>query len=231
MNFSDSLATESRMLDQLMERHEENEAQQSSDSYADLFVCVQTLMNYDEYKYDLIHDQVFVRSRKTFDSWVWPTSTQDILAALRMHPSSGEYGMVLFISDYQKQEGREKKIQEAMRVSVDHLQIISEYIITPHIETTTTKNYNTSTTNEELINLRNLDIGSIHNRICDIALAIKSGGTTLSQKYFTLKTLIESAVIILLEQGLHMMKYLPLYRSRLLSSSEYLVELPTTSSK
>jgi len=53
-------------------------------------------MDYDEYKYDLIHDQVFVRSCEAFDSRVEPTSIQDILAALRMHPSSGEYRMVLF---------------------------------------------------------------------------------------------------------------------------------------
>ena len=105
-----------------MERHEENEVQQSSASYMELFICVQTLMDYDEYKYDLIHDQVFVRSCEAFDSRVEPTSTQDIFAALIMHPSSGEYGMVLFDeavysffnSDYQEQEGHEQKIQEAM---------------------------------------------------------------------------------------------------------------------
>jgi len=49
--------------------------------------------------------------------------------------------------------------------------------------------------------MHNLDIGSIHRRICDIALDIKSGRTTHFQNYATLKTLIESAVIILLEQG------------------------------
>jgi len=51
--------------------------------------------------------------------------------------------------------------------------------------------------------MRNLNIGSILCFICDISLsslAIKSGGTSLSQNYSTLKTLIESADIILLEQ-------------------------------
>jgi len=49
---------------------------------------------------------------------VEPTSALNILAAMRMHPSSGEYGMSLFdeivnsffISDYQEQEGHENKI-------------------------------------------------------------------------------------------------------------------------
>jgi len=49
--------------------------------------------------------------------------------------------------------------------------------------------------------MTSLDIGSIRRRICDIALAIKSGGTTLSQNYTSLQRLIESAVAIMLEQG------------------------------
>ena len=128
VTFSDPLtsAAESRLLEELMERHEENEVQQSADSYMKLFICVQTLMDYDEYKYDLIHDQVFVRSCEAFDSRVEPTSSQDIFAALIMHPSSGDSGMVLFdeavysffISDYQEQEEYEQKIQEAIRVAV-----------------------------------------------------------------------------------------------------------------
>jgi len=41
----------------------------------------------------------------------------------------------------------------------------------------------------------------MRRRICDVAFDIKSEGTTLSQNYATLKTLIESAINILLEQG------------------------------
>jgi len=51
-------AAERRLLEELKERHEENEVQQSSDSYIELFIYVQTLMDYDEYKYDLIHGAV-----------------------------------------------------------------------------------------------------------------------------------------------------------------------------
>jgi len=52
VTFSDPLtsAAERRLLEELMERHEEKEVQQSSDSYIELFICVQTLMDYDEYK-------------------------------------------------------------------------------------------------------------------------------------------------------------------------------------
>ena len=209
VTFSDPLtsAAESRLLEELMERHEENEVQQSAASHMELFICVQTLMDYDEYKYDLIHDdQVFVRSCEAFDSRLEPTLSQDIFAALIMHPSSGDSGMVLFdeavysffISDYEEQEEYEQKVQEAIRVAVEHLHCISDYNITPP-KVTNTINY--TNTNNQLINTRNLDIWSIRSRICDIALAIKSGCTTLAQNYSTLKTLIESAVIIMLEQG------------------------------
>jgi len=126
-------------------------------------------------------DQVFVRSCEAFYSRVEPTSTQDIFAALIMHPSSGDYRMVLFdeavysffISDYQVQEEYEQKIQEAMRVAVEHLHYISDYGIISPIETNTS-NY-TSNANNELTNIRTLDIGNIRRRICDIALAIKPG--------------------------------------------------------
>jgi len=84
-------------------------------------------------------------------------------------------------TDYQEQEGHERKIQKAMRVAVVHLQYISDFNITAAIETTTINNHNISTTNENFINVSNLDIGSIRRRISDISLAIKSGGTSLSE--------------------------------------------------
>jgi len=66
-------------------------------------------MDYDEYKYSLLNDPTFARSFETFDERVEPTTTQDILVALRIHPSSGHHGMSLFdelvytsfVSDYQ----------------------------------------------------------------------------------------------------------------------------------
>jgi len=72
-------------------------------------------MDYDEYKYNLLNDPTFASCCNTFDKRVETTSTQDILVALRMHPSSGDHGISLFdkliytflFSDYQeeKEEG------------------------------------------------------------------------------------------------------------------------------
>jgi len=81
---------------QLKESYENNKVLLSADSYLELFNCVQTLMDDDEYKYNLLNDPTFASSCDTFDKRVEPTSTQDILVALRMHPSSSDHGMCLF---------------------------------------------------------------------------------------------------------------------------------------
>jgi len=74
-----------------------------------------------------------------------PRSTQNTLVALRMHPSSGEYGMSLFdelvytslISDYQEEEEEEEgglnQIQPVLRDTAVHLQSISDSTTTSSI--------------------------------------------------------------------------------------------------
>jgi len=79
-----------------MVSYDNNKVWMSADSYEDFSSCVQTLLDYDEYKYNLLNDPAFARRCATFEKRVKPTSTQDILVALRMHPSSGEHGMSLF---------------------------------------------------------------------------------------------------------------------------------------
>jgi len=79
-----------------MESFENDKVLLKADGYADLFICVQTLIHYDEYKYTLLNDPTFVRSWKTFDSRVDHTSSNAILVVLIVHPSLGAYIMFLF---------------------------------------------------------------------------------------------------------------------------------------
>jgi len=88
----------------------------SAGSHEELYKGVQALREYDDFKYTLLNDAIFVRSCEALESRVEPTSAQDIMAALRLHPSSGAYGMSLFdeiicysfISDYHGQGEAEK---------------------------------------------------------------------------------------------------------------------------
>jgi len=121
-----------------MEKYENNKVRMSADSYAEFYNCVETLLEFDEYKYNLLNDPVFASRCDTFDSRVEPRSIQDILVALRMHPSSGDHGMSLFdkliytslFSDYQEEEEEEglNQIQPVLRDATVHLQFISDYI-------------------------------------------------------------------------------------------------------
>ena len=157
--FSDPLTSvpELQLVEELRVSYENNKVLLNANSYAELVHCVQTLLDYDEYKYNLLKDPTFARSCDTFDTRVEPTSTQDILVALIMHPSSGKHGMSLFdelvytsfYSDYFEEEGEINQIQPVMKDAVVHLHSISNYTNTSAIGKTTTNNLNKfSTTNQ-----------------------------------------------------------------------------------
>ena len=115
-----------------------------------------------------LNDPTFVTSCDTFDTRVEPTTTQDILVALIMHPSSGDHGMSLFDElvytslfwEVEEVEGGLNQIQPALRDAKVHLQSISDYTTTSPIGTATTNNNLKSNMKTELTNTINkLDLG------------------------------------------------------------------------
>ena len=109
----------------------------------------------------------FARRYDTFDKRVKPTSTQDILVALIMHPSSGDQGMSLFdelvytslFLEEEEVEGGLNQIQPVLRDAKAHLQSISDYTTTSPIGKNTTNNILKSNMKTELTNTNMLDLG------------------------------------------------------------------------
>jgi len=83
-----------------MESYDSNKVMHGADRYEELFKGVQTLKDYDDFNNTLLDDPIFVQSCEAFDSRVEPTSAQDIMAALSLHPSSGtlEYPCLMKLS-------------------------------------------------------------------------------------------------------------------------------------
>jgi len=105
-------------------------------------------VDYDDYKYTLVNDPIFGWSCEPFDSRLEPKLFEEIIAALRVHPSSGAYGMFLFdvifyfyyISDYREKEKHKNQVQEAMRDAIAYFQSIFDYGVSFTIRTTTRTN-------------------------------------------------------------------------------------------
>jgi len=137
ITYSDPLtsAFERRLVYQLIESYVSNKVMHSAGSYEDIFNGVQTMKEYDDFKYNLLNDPIFVRSCEAFDKRVEPTSAQDIMATLRLHPDSSSYGMSMFdeivyysfISDYREQEKNENRFQEPKGVAIGHFHSMSVY--------------------------------------------------------------------------------------------------------
>ena len=151
--------------------YDNNKVSLSDDSYEELFNSVQTLMEYDVYKYNLLNNPNFLRRCNTFNSRDEPTSTQDILVALIMHPLSGGRGISLFdelvytsyLSEYHEEveEGELNQIQPILKDAVIHLQSISAFTTTSSTGTTTEQSVlNNANKKTELTNTNTkLDLG------------------------------------------------------------------------
>jgi len=135
-----------------MESSENNKVWMSAASYELFSNCVQTLIDYDQYKYSLLNDPTIASDCDTFDKRVEPTSTQDILIALRMHPSSGDHGMSLFdelvyttfffLDKDKDKEGGLNQIEPVLRDAKVHLRSISDYTTTSIRKTIINKHQN-----------------------------------------------------------------------------------------
>jgi len=84
ITFSDLLtsASECRLVGELIESYDSDKVMHSADSYKELYLGVETFQVYDDFKYTLINDSIFVRSCEDFENRKEPTSAQEIMAAL-----------------------------------------------------------------------------------------------------------------------------------------------------
>jgi len=159
------------LIDKLKESYKNNKILQSVDSYVELYVCIQTLI--DKYIYTLVNDPIMVRYCWSFDSRVEPKAYEDILMALRLHPLFGTYGLSsfdeivrpFFIFDYQDHDGYEIhfQIQEAKKDAIAYFQFIFDYGVLFTVEPTTRMN---SVDIRQTVTLSNQNIVIIITTIC-----------------------------------------------------------------